>query len=98
MSQKRSGNLGLTFSGEFLQFVPTTLVPFEPKLIDFSLMSPEQILWFNDYNKKIREIIAPHFEETGNKRAMDWIAVRTETVSPRRSKWVQMYAKEEFWA
>ena len=28
--------------GEFIGFEPVTLVPFEPKLIDFSLMSPGQ--------------------------------------------------------
>ena len=28
--------------GEFVGFEPVTLVPFEPKLIDFSMMSPGQ--------------------------------------------------------
>ena len=45
--------------GQFLQFEPVTLVPFEPKLIDFGLMSPDQIEWFNDYNNKIRERVCP---------------------------------------
>jgi hypothetical protein len=35
-----------------------TLVPFEPKLIDFGMMSPPQIEWFNSYNRKIREKVA----------------------------------------
>ena len=32
-----------------------TLVPFEPKLIDFELMNREQIEWYNQYNEKIKE-------------------------------------------
>jgi hypothetical protein len=40
-------------------FEPVTLVPFELKLIDFGLMSPAQIEWFNDYNKQIKDRIVP---------------------------------------
>ena len=29
--------------GKFVGFEPVTLVPFEPKLIDFSMMSPGQV-------------------------------------------------------
>jgi hypothetical protein len=38
--------------------VPVTLIPFEPKLIDFGMMSTAQIEWFNEYNVKIREEVA----------------------------------------
>ena len=41
--------------GKFIKFEPVTLVPFEPKLIKFELMSPEQIEWYNNYNKVITE-------------------------------------------
>ena len=37
--------------GKFVKFEPVTLVPFEPKLINFEMMSPEQIEWYNNYNK-----------------------------------------------
>lgn len=47
-----------SFPGDFIQFVPVTLIPFEPKLIDFGMMSTAQIEWFNEYNVKIREEVA----------------------------------------
>lgn len=58
----------LTFNypqlGEFLRFEPVTLVPFEPKLIDYGLMSPAQIQWLNSYNELIREKICPLLKVT----------------------------------
>ena len=40
-------------SGDFIEFEAVTLVPFEPKLIDFGLMSVKQIEWLNTYNELI---------------------------------------------
>ena len=45
--------------GSFIKFEPVTLVPFEPKLINFSLLTPEQIEWLNEYNAIIREKVGP---------------------------------------
>ena len=45
--------------GDFIKFEPVTLVPFEPKLINFSMLSSEQIDWLNDYNKMIRDTVGP---------------------------------------
>lgn len=45
--------------GNFIKFEAVTLVPFEPKLINFSLMSPEQIDWYNVYNQIIRDKVGP---------------------------------------
>ena len=42
-----------SFSGDFVEFEAVTLVPFEPKLIDFGLMSVKQIEWLNTYNELI---------------------------------------------
>ena len=43
--------------GDFIKFEPVTLVPFELKLINFSMLSPEQIDWYNEYNVKIRDLV-----------------------------------------
>ena len=59
---------------------PVTLIPFEPKLMDYSMMTPEQIAWLNEYNKKIVDTILPIFEANGNELAADWIRARTETI------------------
>ncbi len=52
-------------AGPFVGFEAVTLVPFEPKLIDYSLMGPEQIEWLNEYHALVVEKISPHFEEAG---------------------------------
>lgn len=39
----------------FLGLETITLVPFEPKLIDFDLMTDAQIGWYNDYHVMVRE-------------------------------------------
>jgi hypothetical protein len=39
--------------GKFIQFEPVTLVPFEPKLIDVSKLSREQVDWLNQYNSLV---------------------------------------------
>ena len=40
---------------QFLAFEPVSLVPFEPKLIDYTLLNQEQVDWLNNYNMLIRE-------------------------------------------
>ena len=47
--------------GNFIRFEAVTLVPFEPKLINFSLLKPEQIDWYNEYNFLIREKVGPRY-------------------------------------
>jgi len=39
--------------GKFIQFEPVTLVPFEPKLIDVTKLSREQMDWLNQYNSLV---------------------------------------------
>lgn len=40
---------------QFLAFEPVALIPFEPKLIDFTLLNQEQVEWLNNYNKMIKD-------------------------------------------
>ena len=80
--------------GDFVGFAPVTLVPFEPALIDFSLMSPEQIEWYNEYNSVIVREISPHFSELGRQDVVDWISEKTAHVDPGVSGSVQKWRKE----
>ena len=41
--------------GPFYGFKAVCLVPFEVKLIDFTLLSKDQVDWLNEYNKEIVE-------------------------------------------
>ncbi len=54
--------------GNFLGFEPVCLMPFEPKLIDYSLLSDAQIDWLNNYNRKIREKIGSELNWQGKTR------------------------------
>ena len=77
--------------GEFVGFEPVSLVPFEPALIDFSLMSPEQIQWYNEYNSRIVREISPHFSELGRQDIVDWIKEKTAHIDPGVSGSVQKW-------
>ena len=84
-------NLTDTTYGEFVRFEPVTLVPFEPKLIDFELMSTKQIENYNTYNEKIINQVLPLVQD---ERTRQWIESRTQYVSPAKSYEVQKWRDE----
>jgi len=79
--------------GDFVKFEPVTLVPFEPKLIDFSLMTVKQIEWFNTYNEVIVNKVRPQID-SNDLRTLIWIDQRTKFVSPALSNEVQKWKSE----
>ena len=48
---------------QFLGFEPVALIPFEPKLIDFTLLNKEQIDWLNGYNRLIKDKIGKELKK-----------------------------------
>ena len=82
------------FSGNFVEFAPVTLVPFEPKLIDFSQLSVKQIEWYNSYNEVVKEKVLPKLEDLGDIRAYNWASSRLKYVSPSQSNDVQKWRSE----
>ena len=68
--------------GKFVKFESVTLVPYEPKLIDFTMMNPPQIKWYNDYNQLIRNKLLPRLQNIEDKNTVNWILTRTNHVSP----------------
>ena len=72
----------LLILGEFIRFVPVTLVPFEPNMIDFTMLNPSQINWYNEYNQLIRKNIVPRLQETEDEKTIKWILSRTKPVNP----------------
>ena len=80
--------------GKFIGFEAVTLVPFEPNLIDYRLMTPDQIVWLNEYNDLVMEKVAPHFQEVGDLQSLTWLIARTEYVSPARSHMVADWREE----
>ncbi len=52
-----------TESGKFYKFETVTLFPFDLKLFDTSIMTSEEIIWLNDYHKRVYETLAPELDE-----------------------------------
>lgn len=49
--------------GQFLKFETITLYPIDLVLIDVELMTDDEILWLNNYHKKVYESLAPKLGE-----------------------------------
>lgn len=64
----------------FLGFETVTLVPHEPNLINYEMLSEDQINWLNTYHKKIHDTIGPLLKNT-NKEAYDWMELRTRKIT-----------------
>ena len=43
--------------GEFLQFEPLTLAPIDTTPIDFSMLTKEEIEWFNQYHTRVYDCL-----------------------------------------
>jgi hypothetical protein len=76
-----------------VEFQPVTLVPFEPKLIDYSLMTVAQIEWYNAYNEVIVSKVSDKIEVI-DERTLKWIQDRTKYVSPVISNEIQRWKGE----
>lgn len=59
--------------GEFLQFEPLSLVPFEKNAIDFSLLSDDEKQTLSNYNKLIYQKVSPCLDEEHRK----WLEEQT---------------------
>ncbi|XP_071509168.1 xaa-Pro aminopeptidase 1-like [Diadema antillarum] len=62
----------------YMTFDMISFVPFEPNLIDFSLMTQKQIEYYNEYNEMIRSFIGPELTED----ELAWVMSKTEYVNP----------------
>ncbi|MBA0833861.1 hypothetical protein Goarm_006278, partial [Gossypium armourianum] len=58
----------------YLSFEHITWAPYQIKLIDLSILTPEEIQWLNRYHSKCREILAPYLD----KNEMEWLKKATE--------------------
>lgn len=50
--------------------------PYQKKLIDVSLLVPEEIEWLNEYHSRCGEILAPYLDESEKA----WLKKATEPV------------------
>jgi len=48
--------------GEYLGFECLTFVPIDRALVETGLLTAEEIIWWNDYHAKVRDILSPQLE------------------------------------
>ncbi|XP_039621994.1 xaa-Pro aminopeptidase 2 [Polypterus senegalus] len=62
----------------YLTFKTVSLVPYDRKLIDTSIMMKEQIEWLNDYYQEIRKVVAPKLKAQQLTKEYNWLQKNTE--------------------
>ncbi|GMH25260.1 hypothetical protein Nepgr_027103 [Nepenthes gracilis] len=66
------------FGGKgYLEFEHITWAPYQRKLMELSLLSPDEVTWVNTYHSKCREILAPYLDDS----EMAWLKKATEPIS-----------------
>lgn len=66
---------------QFLTFETTTLVPYERKLIDTSILSKEEIKWLNIYNQRIKMAVGPELLRQNKTKVYRWLLEQTRAFS-----------------
>ncbi|MBT4493217.1 MAG: aminopeptidase P family protein [Gammaproteobacteria bacterium] len=61
---------------DMLSFETITFAPFDTRLVDTSLMTPEEITWLNDYHDEVSAKLGPMLNEDD----LDWLENATRTV------------------
>nr|XP_015207002.1 PREDICTED: xaa-Pro aminopeptidase 2 [Lepisosteus oculatus] len=70
------------FGWSYLTFETVSLVPYDRKLIDASLLSREQVDWLDRYYRQIRKELVPELEQQGLRKERDWLMRHTEPFTP----------------
>ena len=65
-------------SNTFLQFEDLTMVPFDKRLFDMSLLTKSDIIWINDYHQKVYNNIS---KRLSNQQEIDWLKEATNPIN-----------------
>lgn len=63
--------------GEFLEFETLTLCPYDRRLIDTELLTPEEIEWINRYHAKVESRLLPLLQDESEK---EWVKRNCEAI------------------
>uniref|UniRef100_A0A8C4E9H6 X-prolyl aminopeptidase (aminopeptidase P) 2, membrane-bound n=1 Tax=Dicentrarchus labrax TaxID=13489 RepID=A0A8C4E9H6_DICLA len=66
------------YGNNYLTFDTVSLVPYDRKLIDTSLLSSQQLQWLNTYYETIRRLMGPELDKQGLHEEKDWMLRNTE--------------------
>uniref|UniRef100_A0AAZ3QGS9 Uncharacterized protein n=1 Tax=Oncorhynchus tshawytscha TaxID=74940 RepID=A0AAZ3QGS9_ONCTS len=65
------------YGHNYLTFETVSLVPYDRKLIDTSLMSPQQLQWLDNYYLTIRELMGDELDRQGLTEEKTWMLKHT---------------------
>lgn len=68
------------YGQNYLTFDTVSLVPYDRKLIDTTLLNPQQLQWLNHYYETIRRLLGPELDRQGLKEEKDWVLKNTEPI------------------
>lgn len=63
--------------GDFIGFEPITLFPIDTRLIDFKLMTNQEINWLNNYHQKVYSTLSPML----NGQEKQWLADKCKEIN-----------------
>nr|CAD7404476.1 unnamed protein product [Timema cristinae] len=64
----------------YLAFDPVTLVPYEQKLINVSMLSGRQLQWLNDYHARTRELVGAEMLRQNLTNTYNWLVRKTQPI------------------
>ncbi|MPC27247.1 Xaa-Pro aminopeptidase 1 [Portunus trituberculatus] len=67
-----------TFDKRMLGFEAVTLVPFETKLINLTLLDDYQCHWLNAYHQRVKEHVGPELLAQNRGKAYDWMLTKIQ--------------------
>lgn len=70
---------------KYVKFEPVSFVPYWKKLIDLSIMTPEEINWLNNYHKQCREKVGKMLKDQRKEDVYKWLLQETEPISTEGS-------------
>ncbi|CAD5117606.1 DgyrCDS6362 [Dimorphilus gyrociliatus] len=65
----------------YLTFEAATLVPFEPKLINYDDLTKDERVWLNNYNEECKKKTGEYLKSKGKTEAVKWLEARTKKLS-----------------
>ncbi|CAH1408360.1 unnamed protein product [Nezara viridula] len=68
---------------KYLAFKTVTLIPFEPKLINLKMLSPNQVKWLNDYYMRISNEVGAELKRQGRMDAFHWMISKVKMIPER---------------
>ncbi|KAM9850294.1 xaa-Pro aminopeptidase 2 [Aulostomus maculatus] len=66
------------YGNNYLTFDTVSLVPYDRKLIETSLLSPVQLQWLNKYYETVRRLVGPELLKQGLHTENEWMLKHTE--------------------